>query len=1238
MKKFPILFPFCLPILALGKQVPLFDGKSLGGWEGTPEVWRVENGEIHGGSMEGNPKNEFLSTKQDFRNFHLRFEYKLTGTDGFINGGVQFRSERIDNPPNEMSGYQADIGAGYTGSLYDESRRKKFLAKADPDFVQRLEKPGEWNSYEVVATGRLMLLFINGRRTCIFYERDPMIPDTGKVALQIHGNCKAVIQFRNITIEELPESTVPPLPEILRRFGNAQPFLPLPPFQNGKFEILPKETIVFTGQENMVRQQQSGELEARLALAFAEDKPVFRYMAWEADTVYQQWREVNFGDWENQLETVGATTIIAQYGKMEALDGQERLPEFIAAYHRLLDQFSAQTRRIVLLSPTPYETPHAPNAPDLKERNNDLAAYSAAIREIALQRKAVFIDLFSTKPPGRLTEDGLHPTPEGQALVARSVAESIGNCNKLVIPQSPGFQELRRVIVEKNRHWFDCWRPANWSFAYGDRVNQMFAKPSGQYPSLQGTLEKQLPVVELYDQRIHALALGQPMTIPKAPPRPEPSSPKALTPEEQLATFELADGYEANLFASEEHGVVNPVQFAWDENGRLYVACSPTYPQTHFGAQPSDYILALEDTDNNGVADESWVYADGLTMVQGVEPGKDGLYVCDFDKLLLLLDTDKDGKADQRQTLFSGFGIGDTHQLINSISHGPDGSLWFSQGLHAMSRVETPWGIARLDRSAIWRLWPKELRLEGFFGGGMAGANCWGIVHDDYGQVFHKSGDRPHGYWSVPGMVRGANPSGSGSDTEASVSYRASPQQYHNVGPLFQTSPKTTSIDIIGTQALPENIQGCAVIGGYFGAVVELHKFHDHGSGFKTTQLPKLLKASNNAFRPVDVGVGPDGAIYLADWYNPIIGHYQASYADPRRDKHHGRIWRISAKGYEPIRQPRLAAMSAAELLEQLRSPERWTRYQAKRLLYYMDSNEVLEALDLKLQNPESEDPRFLLETLGVFHSHRGSEAMYGRPGRSYAKVRREIGRNKDPRYKAYAIRFIPPNEVCVPCTVAGMKRLARDPNPRVRLEAVVASTYLDDGIGNAINVVMEALEQPTDPFLDYAIRQAAEALKPYWVPLHNHPELGTSYTPKQQKYLDNLLTEADKPPAPGEELYRLGCLACHQPEGQGLPGIYPPLTGNPALGKDKDRLIKIVLHGLSGELEVNGQTYGSGQLAVPMPPMGGLEDQQIADVLNYVRKEFGKVDDGDGITAEEVEAIREQHAKKSVPWKVEEL
>ena len=122
--------------------VSLFDGVSFEGWEGeTNRVWRVRDGVIVGGSLEGNARNEFLATRRVYRNFRLELEYKLVGSGGFINGGVQFRSTRIEG--SEMSGFQADIGAGWSGCLYDESRRRRMLEVADTNLVARLEKPGD---------------------------------------------------------------------------------------------------------------------------------------------------------------------------------------------------------------------------------------------------------------------------------------------------------------------------------------------------------------------------------------------------------------------------------------------------------------------------------------------------------------------------------------------------------------------------------------------------------------------------------------------------------------------------------------------------------------------------------------------------------------------------------------------------------------------------------------------------------------------------------------------------------------------------------------------------------------------------------------------------------------------------------------------------------------------------------------------------------------------------------------
>jgi hypothetical protein len=186
-----------------GKRTTLFDGRSLTGWEGDNNVWRVRDGIIVGGSTNGNARNEFLTTTRIYTNFILRLEYKLVGTEGFVNGGVQFCSVRTKEPPNEMTGYQADIGAGHSGCLYDESRRNKFLVRAGDDQIKRLENPGDWNRYEVRCAGPGIQIFLNGEKTVEYTESDAAIPQNGLIGLQIHGGCKAEISFRNLSIEEI---------------------------------------------------------------------------------------------------------------------------------------------------------------------------------------------------------------------------------------------------------------------------------------------------------------------------------------------------------------------------------------------------------------------------------------------------------------------------------------------------------------------------------------------------------------------------------------------------------------------------------------------------------------------------------------------------------------------------------------------------------------------------------------------------------------------------------------------------------------------------------------------------------------------------------------------------------------------------------------------------------------------------------------------------------------------------
>jgi hypothetical protein len=196
-----------IPVHAAPRAVALFDGKTFSGWEGdTNKTWRIEQGQIIGGSMEANvPRNEFLCTTRPFTNFVLRLKFKLTGKSGFINAGIQFRSRRVQNPPNEMAGYQADIGdPEYWGSLYDEGIRNKTMAPVDMKAVDKILKRNDWNDYVLRAEGRRVQLWLNGLQTVDFTEPDEQRVQWGVIGLQIHGGAVAEVRYKDLMLEEFP--------------------------------------------------------------------------------------------------------------------------------------------------------------------------------------------------------------------------------------------------------------------------------------------------------------------------------------------------------------------------------------------------------------------------------------------------------------------------------------------------------------------------------------------------------------------------------------------------------------------------------------------------------------------------------------------------------------------------------------------------------------------------------------------------------------------------------------------------------------------------------------------------------------------------------------------------------------------------------------------------------------------------------------------------------------------------
>ena len=562
-------------------------------------------------------------------------------------------------------------------------------------------------------------------------------------------------------------------------------------------------------------------------------------------------------------------------------------------------------------------------------------------------------------------------------------------------------------------------------------------------------------------------------------------------PATELASFQIADGFQANLFASEQDGVVKPIQIRFDAKGRLWVIGSTVYPQIEPGQIPNDKVIILEDSDGDGRCDKTTVFADGLMIPTGIELGDGGAYVGHGTELLFLKDTDGDGKADERRVLFRGFGTGDNHQNINSFRWGPGGELWMCQGLHIRSQVETPWGVVRLNQAGLWRFRPKRMQLEGFFGSEYEPQNPWGYVFTDWGEPIVLAGNNSSPIYPVPGLT--------------SAHRSEAPPLIWPTG----RGRKVSGGEIVGTRHFPDDWQGALILGGYLNNAVWAVNILDDGAGFHLADRAPLLTSTNQSFRPVDVRFGPDGALYICDWYNPIIGHYQASFRHPDRDKKHGRIWRITAKDRALTKAPNLDNAAIPQLLDQLKSTDRWTRQFAKRVLADRPEKDVISGL-ARWTKESSLSDQALMEALGVYQSH---EVVA-------PELLRRLCHAKTPGARAYAASVTGNWADRLPEALTLLRLLVRDPHPRVRLQAVVACSYVRTA--EAMEVAAIAADFPTDKFLDYALRQTVFALKSYWL-----TPFQTGTLNLEDKFLRiAALVRADGTPDTIDAVRRLGRLA----------------------------------------------------------------------------------------------------------------
>jgi len=527
------------------------------------------------------------------------------------------------------------------------------------------------------------------------------------------------------------------------------------------------------------------------------------------------------------------------------------------------------------------------------------------------------------------------------------------------------------------------------------------------------------------------------------------------SPAGELASFEIADGYEVSLFADETDGIANPVSMRWDPKGRLWVLCTWAYPQLKPEEVPNDKLMILEDTNGDGRADKTSVFADGLNMPTGFALGDGGAYVGHGTELIHLADTDGDDKADKTRVLFTGFGTGDTHQNINSFAWSPGGELMFCQGLHTFSRVETPWGIKRGDEGGVWRLRPRRLHLQPFMMLNMCAVNPWGINHGRWGEMYVKSNDSPL-WFTSPGMIE--------------------THRYHNTnryGFVARVFARGMAVDIVENAHMPEDLQNNAIVAGYYAHLVSAVPLKEDGAGIAQVEPRLLIRSSHSAFRPVDIRIGPTGEIYIADWFNPIIGHYQASFRHPDRDKKHGRIWRLTAKDRPLVKTPEVAKLSPAELCEQLASKERWVRFQAKRRLADMPTTEALTAVTAWL---ESLDPgaadydHNIYEAIGVFETHES----INRP------LLEKVLAAKDYHARAYAARVVGRWHDRLEDPLDLLAKCVADEHPRVRMEAVVALSQIPKA--ESMTLAARVMAMPMDRFIEYSLKQCSHKLSPHWL------------------------------------------------------------------------------------------------------------------------------------------------------------
>ncbi|PAZ02840.1 MAG: dehydrogenase [Opitutia bacterium AMD-G3] len=1022
------------------------------------------------------------------------------------------------------------------------------------------------------------------------------------------------------------------------------------------------ERVVFIGNGFAERDTYYGRLETELHLRFPTQGLLVRNMGRSGDTPafrphparasqwafpggekfhpeYAQHNGKGFFSTPDQwLFHLKADTVVAFFGYNESFDGPGRVANYeaeVAAFvvHTLSKAYNGVAApRLVLVSPIAFEDlSKQRDLPNGKQENANLELYAAAMERVAKKHGLTYIDLFKptlaaygqAKTP--YTINGFAPTDAGYRAIAQLLADGLYGRTERTSRADEAL--VNEAVKAKDFFWNSDYAIINGVHTHGQRYNPFGPQ---NYPA---EVAKSRQLTALRDELIHGLAQGKRtnLTVDDSQTLPLPTVPSNFKPdmkngnpteflsgEAAIAKMKVAPGYKVELFASEEKfpDLKKPVQMSFDGKGRLWVATTPTYPHYRPGdALPNDKLIILEDTDGDGKADKQSVFADHLHIPIGFELAPEGVYVSQEPNLALLIDDDKDGKADRKELILHGFDSHDSHHAISAYCADASGAFYLLEGRFLHSQVETPYGPRRCNDGGAWRFDPKSFRLERLQ---VDISNPWGFSFDTWEQPFISDASPGENWWALP--------------LSSKMPYGIEQPKVEQFVP--KRSRPSSGAEFVSSRHFPDVNQGdfmaCNTI-GFLG--ISFGAKRDDGAGFVGKANGDLLSSSDGNFRPVDLEFAPDGSLYFIDWHNPLIGHMQHNARDPNRDHVHGRIYRVTYPGRPLVKPAKVDGASVAELLENLKEPEYRTRYRTRRELRSHPAAEVLPAVKAWVAKLDPQDPAY---------EHHLCEALWATWAQNQpdGELVQRLLQAKQFEARAAAADVVRHAFRQLPNHVALLTQAVRDEHPRVRLTAVVAATWLDNADG--AKIALEAFRKPVDrwvgPVLHYALTYT---LKDDVATLQVGGQLNLADNPAAAEYLagkskigqplkDNLPKPTRKLSVAEEKIFQQGrevyfrdghCATCHQADGKGLPNIYPPLVRSDWLDDDT-RAIKLVLKGLWGPITVNGQAYDPSKGVPPMPGFGGmLNDAETAAVLSFVRLSYGN--SGKLITPAQVAKVR---------------